>query len=66
MGAPCLFFYLNTLPNLPFGPKQPAFRPYTIIKLVPSDASPRTSALNTSKTQLHITVTTFSIFSLDG
>jgi hypothetical protein len=27
MGAPCVFFYLNTLPNLPFGPKQPAFRP---------------------------------------
>jgi hypothetical protein len=25
MGAPCLLFYLNTLPNLPFGPKQSAF-----------------------------------------
>ena len=29
MGAPCLSFYLNTLPNLPFGPKQSSKRRYS-------------------------------------
>jgi len=29
MGAPCLTFYLNTLPNLPFGPKQSSTRRYS-------------------------------------
>jgi hypothetical protein len=33
---------------LPKRPAQSAFRPYTIIKQVPTDASPRTSAPNTS------------------